>query len=175
MRSEEWIQLGVGSVVQDLQSGSVVTNLPANAGVVGWIQWVGKISFREGNGNPLWYSCLGNPRDRGAWRATVHGVAKSQTRLNICALDCAGPKEQQGTKTLKEKGRGPLVKRPSEPLQAVLMSSCSISGIKRTPGGGQLPPWEDQEFRALPFPRSLTSIVTYLRNIYWAISTHPVD
>ena len=30
----------------------------------------------EGNGNPLQYSCLGNPTDRGAWRATVHGVAK---------------------------------------------------------------------------------------------------
>ena len=33
----------------------------------------------EGNGNPLQYSCLGNPTDRGAWRATVHGVAMSQT------------------------------------------------------------------------------------------------
>ena len=36
----------------------------------------------EGNGNPLHYSCLENPMDRGAWWATVHGVAKSQTRLN---------------------------------------------------------------------------------------------
>ena len=35
----------------------------------------------EGNGNPLQYSCLENPVDRGAWWATVHGVAKSQTRL----------------------------------------------------------------------------------------------
>ena len=33
----------------------------------------------EGNGNPLRYSCLENPTDRGAWRATVHGVTKSQT------------------------------------------------------------------------------------------------
>ena len=33
----------------------------------------------EGNGTPLQYSCLENPMDRGAWRATVHGVAKSQT------------------------------------------------------------------------------------------------
>ena len=33
----------------------------------------------EGNTNPLQYSCLENPMDRGAWRATVHGVAKSQT------------------------------------------------------------------------------------------------
>ena len=36
----------------------------------------------EGNGKPLQYSRLGNPMDRGAWRATVHGVAKSWTRLN---------------------------------------------------------------------------------------------
>jgi len=37
--------------------------------------WVGK-SPAEGNGNPLQYSCLGNPMDRGAWQATVHRVAK---------------------------------------------------------------------------------------------------
>ena len=36
----------------------------------------------EGNGNPLQYSCLENPMDRGAWRAIVHGVAKSQTQLS---------------------------------------------------------------------------------------------
>ena len=36
----------------------------------------------EGNGNPLQYSCLENPMDRGAWQTTVHGVAKSGTRLS---------------------------------------------------------------------------------------------
>ena len=36
----------------------------------------------EGNGNPLQYSCLENPTDGGAWWATVHGVAKSRTRLS---------------------------------------------------------------------------------------------
>ena len=36
----------------------------------------------EGNGNPLQYSCLGNPMDRGAWQATAHGVAKSWTQLS---------------------------------------------------------------------------------------------
>ena len=36
----------------------------------------------EGNGNPLQYSCLGNPMDAGAWWPTVHGVAKSRTRLS---------------------------------------------------------------------------------------------
>ena len=39
-------------------------------------------SPRGGHGNPLQYSCLENPMDRGAWRTTVHGVAKSQTRLS---------------------------------------------------------------------------------------------
>ena len=37
---------------------------------------------REGNGTPLQYSCLENPMDRGAWWATVHGIAKSQTQLS---------------------------------------------------------------------------------------------
>ena len=36
----------------------------------------------EDNGNPLQYSCLGNPVDRGAWQATFHGVAKSQKQLS---------------------------------------------------------------------------------------------
>ena len=39
-------------------------------------------SSGEGNGNPLHYSCLENPMDRRSWRATVHGVAKSQTQLS---------------------------------------------------------------------------------------------
>ena len=39
-------------------------------------------SPRQGNGNPLQYSCLGNPMDKGAWWTTVHGVAESQTGLS---------------------------------------------------------------------------------------------
>ena len=58
--------------------GSVVKNLPANAGDTGSIPRSGKIP-REVNSNPLQYPCLGNSMDRGAWRATVHGVTKSQT------------------------------------------------------------------------------------------------
>ena len=53
----------------------MVKNLPANAGDVGLISRSGK-SPGEGNGNPLQCSFMGNPTDRGAWRATVHGVAK---------------------------------------------------------------------------------------------------
>ena len=47
--------------------------------------------FGEGNGNPLQYSCLENPMDRGAWWATIHGVAKSRTRLSdfcVCVCVC---------------------------------------------------------------------------------------
>ena len=45
----------------------------------------------EGNGNPLQYSCLENPMDRGAWQATVHGVAKSQTQLSDSHVHTALP------------------------------------------------------------------------------------
>ena len=56
----------------------MVKNLPANAGDEGSIPGSGR-SPGGGNGNPLQYSCLENPMDRGAWWATVHGVAKSRT------------------------------------------------------------------------------------------------
>ena len=49
-----------------------------NAGDPGLIPGLGR-SPGEGNGNPLQHPCLGNPMDRGAWRATVQGVAKSWT------------------------------------------------------------------------------------------------
>ena len=51
-----------------------VKNQPASTGDVGSVPGLGR-SSGEGNGNPLQYSCLENPMDRGAWRATVHGVA----------------------------------------------------------------------------------------------------
>ena len=56
-------------------SDSVVKNMPANAGDSCMISGSER-SPGAGNGNPLQYSCLGNPMDRGAWRATVHRVAK---------------------------------------------------------------------------------------------------
>ena len=54
---------------------SMVKNLSANAGDTGWIPWPGRPSG-ERNGNPLQHFCLGNPMDRAAWWATVHGVAR---------------------------------------------------------------------------------------------------
>ena len=52
-----------------------------SAGDPGLIPGSGR-SPGEGNGNPLQYSCLENPVDGGAWRATVHGVSKNRTRLS---------------------------------------------------------------------------------------------
>ena len=65
----------------------MVENPPANtgdAGDTGSIPGSGR-SPGGGNGNPLQYACLGNPMDRGAWWAVVHGVAKSLTRLTELA------------------------------------------------------------------------------------------
>ena len=62
----------------------MVKNPPANAGDIrdmGSIPGLGR-SPGEGHGNPLQYSCLENPMDRGAWWATVYGVAKSRTQLS---------------------------------------------------------------------------------------------
>ena len=56
----------------------MVKDLPANAGDAGLTPGLGR-SPGEGNSNPLWYSCLENSMDRGAWQATVHGVTKSRT------------------------------------------------------------------------------------------------
>ena len=64
----------------------MVKNPPASAGDTGDVGSIPEVerSPGGGNGNPLQYSCLGNPMDRGAWWATVHGVAKSWTRLSTC-------------------------------------------------------------------------------------------
>ena len=63
----------------------VVKNPPANAGGDGLIPGSGR-SPGGGNGNPLQYSCLENPVDRGAWWATVHGVAETWTWLSSSSL-----------------------------------------------------------------------------------------
>ena len=67
-----------------LPGGSVVKNPPANAGDTedaGSIPGSGR-SPGGGNGNPLQYSCMKNPHDRGACQATVHGVSKNQIQLS---------------------------------------------------------------------------------------------
>ena len=61
--------------------GNLIINPPANTGDIrdsDWIPGAGR-SPGGGNGNPLQYSCLENPKDSGTWQATVHGVTESGT------------------------------------------------------------------------------------------------
>ena len=69
------------SRVWELCGGSDSKESACRAGDLGLIPGSGR-SPGEGDGNPLQYSCLENPRDGGAWWAAVHGVAKSWTRLS---------------------------------------------------------------------------------------------
>ena len=68
-------------IIGGFPGGSEDKASACNAGDPGSIPGLGR-SPGEGNGNPLQYSCLENPMDRGAWRATVYRVAKSRTRLS---------------------------------------------------------------------------------------------
>ena len=73
-----WILIGLNEFSlgrRGLPWGSVVKNPLASAGDLGSFPGLGR-SPGEGNGNPLQYSCLGKPMDRGAWRTIVHRVAK---------------------------------------------------------------------------------------------------
>ena len=79
--------------------GSVVNIPPANAGNVSSIPGSGR-SPGEGNGNPLQDSCLENLTDRGAWRATVHGVANESDRTEQLILSLSHQKTLKQNKTL---------------------------------------------------------------------------
>jgi len=71
------------AISRDFQSGSLGKESSCNAGDAGDAGLIPGLeqSPRREQGNPLRYFCLENPIDRGAWRATVHGVTKSWTRL----------------------------------------------------------------------------------------------
>ena len=77
--SEQIIFPSLSSTLSSCSSDSEES--ACNTGDLGFIPGSGR-SPGEGHGNPLQRSCLENPMDRGAWRATVHGVAKSWTRLS---------------------------------------------------------------------------------------------
>ena len=89
----------------------VMKNPPANAGGVRGVRGAGSIPGsgrppRGGSSNPLQSSCLESPLDRGAWRATVHGVAKSQTRLK--RLSTHAPDEQVSESHTRAQSQGHL-------------------------------------------------------------------
>ena len=70
------LSLGVSLVVQ------MVKNLPATQEAPGSSLGLGRSPGEGREGYPLQYSCLENTMDRGAWQATVHGIAKSETQLS---------------------------------------------------------------------------------------------
>ena len=68
------------------QVALVVKNPPAHAGAIREMDWIPRSGGSLEEGNPLQYSCLENPMDRGAWRATVHRVEKSLTQLKRLSM-----------------------------------------------------------------------------------------
>ena len=84
-----------GTLGWGFPDGSVVKNPPANAGDAVLIPGL-ETSPGEGNGNPLQYSCLGSPMDRGAWQATVYGVAK-RVDHDLAAKQNTGVKRGKGS------------------------------------------------------------------------------
>ena len=73
-----WVRIPSLSILLGLPCSSNGKEPACDAGDQGSVPGLGS-SSGEGNGNPLQYSCLENPIDREAWRATLHGVAKSRT------------------------------------------------------------------------------------------------
>ena len=74
--------ISYGFVIYSFPGDSVVKNLPANARDARDVGSMPGLEISPGgeNGNPLHYSCLGNPMDRGAWLAIVHGVGRELDR-----------------------------------------------------------------------------------------------
>ena len=85
-----------------------VKRLAYKVGDLGSIPGSGR-SSGEGNDNPLQYTCLENPMDRGAWRATVHGVAKSRTRLSDFTFTYLGQRDFADVVKLRALMRGPWI------------------------------------------------------------------
>ena len=109
-RSKYWGTKGsmnIGEETNSCTSGSDHKESAGNAGdlcsVHGWRRSPG-----EGNGYPLQYSCLENPMDRGAWQATVHGVAKTQidwaTEHKFILGSCHGESGGKGMRWGREEG-----------------------------------------------------------------------
>ena len=107
--------------------------------------WVGKIP-RVGNGNPLQYSCLDNPMDRGAWRMTVDGVARSQTRLSTHThteqVACGWKEEKSVQKEDRrfrgsERGSVPFYRLPEPGGRLAMPEAHLTSAPGRAPPGQQ--------------------------------------
>ena len=106
----------------------MVKDLPASAGATGDVGMIPELkrSPGGGNGNPLQYSCLGNPTDKGARQVTVRGTAKSWTRLNRLSL--SHPKAAFG--------RGLCFCGSAGKESACIVGDLSSPGLGRSPGEG---------------------------------------
>ena len=108
----------------------MVKNPPANAGdarAVGSIPGSGRHPGRR-NGNPLQFSSLENSMDRGAWRATVHGVAKSQTGLSthVHHVPCTVPTVVKKTETVPAVKRVWPSQRDKHEIYIIMRQFCLI-------------------------------------------------
>ena len=108
----------------------MVKNSPANAKDVGSIPESGR-SPGEGNSNPLQYSCLGNPMDRGAWRAAVHGVA---TEPDLPKLE----QQQREPQAVLSAGHAPLAEAAC--IQCVMRVEAQLPCINPAGHLGRLVP-----------------------------------
>ena len=140
-----WLFLG-------FPGGSVAKNPPANAGDSGLIPGLEK-SPGEGNGNPLLYSCLENPMDRGAWQATVH----------------QGPKELDITEQLNNntilaiafQPTGPRSLREQQPNRDTSSKKLLIGGNASPPCPSGCPAFMHKHFSSgasLSFPKLLGNL-----------------
>ena len=119
-RSHSCLLLGPVQSLLGFFGGSVVKNSPPMQEMWIWSSHGLGRSPGEGNGNPLQYSCLGNPMDRGAWRAIVHGVAKESDTTewlnkNKALLSSLSGKTLWGSEVCRRKGN--LVSLPGYEVQ----------------------------------------------------------
>ena len=129
-----------------MHPGAAAKNPPVkagDAGDAGSIRGWGR-SPGGGNGNPLWYSCLENPMDRGAWQATVRGVAKSQTRLSPAHTHTPPPAHLPDLHTPCTLDSGLLssslfTKQLLRTLPAVRNETPTVGVPWEPPRGGRLP------------------------------------